>query len=162
MVCHLFSCCFGQYVYAVSKPNLSIDRCNDQVKELEGRVWNRKFIVPWTKKKLSIPIHICKLGLNISSCLLWPVAWSRCQVSDKQTSNALPKSRIRDHRDHGHLWGLGPTTPRVAFSSSHCTVPQSDCCSLLTKHSQLRLYSSSDIEIIQFSGGTFTECFLTL
>ena len=53
-------------------------------------------------------------------------------------------------------------TPRVAFSSGHCTVPRSDCCSLLTKHSELRLNSSIDIEITEFNAGTFTECFLSL
>ena len=50
-------------MYAVSKPNLSINRGNGQEKELKGK-----------KKKLSIPIHRCKPGLNISSCLLWPIA----------------------------------------------------------------------------------------
>ena len=49
------------------------------------------------KKKLSIPIHRCKPSLSISSCLLWPIAWSRCQVPDKETSPCYRPSIVPMH-----------------------------------------------------------------
>ena len=61
-------------MYAVSTPNLFHKLRKRSGEGVRGNSMKQKVHRTLNKKKLSIPTHRCKQGLNISSCLLWPVA----------------------------------------------------------------------------------------